>query len=192
MDTRSPQTIFKSEFSAWGSNKNLAEYASGASCARIDGLYGTKTTAFIALTSNLAFARKLARVASGVARDGLSYIYALCSNEHMYDLGASLQASDVQAQGLIIIAQHQSEWIADGRILPQDIIRVETYVRGRYVDSNLNPRYREEPGYVNPAPFVSDAQPSSAPRSIYFTRVGSILSTLCAAALPCVHNSTEQ
>lgn len=188
MDTRPPEVIFRTGFSAWGNNDDLAEHTSGRSCSYTEGRDGNRRSAFVATTANPAFARRLARVAAQSTRSGRAYIYTIRSNDNLYELARSLRAYVPQEPGLATIASHQSEWSAYRQIRNQDVIGVAIYRRGHSVDYRSNPNYLRQSPRINRGLFVPGLRSPDPQQQIYFNRVNEMLVTLCMVALPCLRN----
>ena len=168
MNTRPPEVIFRTGFSSWGTNDNLAEHASGESCSRSVGQLGTRSSAFVATTSNPEFARRLARVTVSLTPTGRAYIYTIRSNDNMYDLAESLRAYVPQQRTLAAIAAHQSEWSAYRRIQSEDIISVAIYRPGYPADYRSNPNYRQQRPHINRGVFMPGVRTQDSPQQIAF------------------------
>ncbi|MBJ7262962.1 MAG: hypothetical protein JHC61_04135 [Burkholderiaceae bacterium] len=188
MDTRPPEVIFRTGFSSWGTNDNLAEHASGESCSRSAGQLGARSSAFVATTSNPEFARRLARVAVTLTPTGRTYIYTIRSNDNMYNLAESLRAYVPQQRTLAAIAAHQSEWSAYRQIRGEDIVSVTIYRRGYPADYRSNPNYQQQRPHINRGVFMPGVRPQDSPPQIAFHRFNALMVTLCMTAFGCARN----
>jgi hypothetical protein len=130
VDTRPPDEVFTEGFQPLGTESNLIAHVIGQSIA-------DRTSSFIALTDDLAYAQRLAvQTVNGVGRPD-AYIYTIEPRQSMFSVNVSLRDSDdaLQASGLgdtdahrillnsvLSVMQHQHEWVSDEAI-PSTAIR---------------------------------------------------------------------
>jgi hypothetical protein len=190
-DNRPPEEIFRTGFSAWGTNPDLASHVEGrTSNNRRAGSGGDAGSLFIPTTKSLSWLQNTwarNRIFAGGDSPMRTYIYRIRATGNFFNVYDSLMASARnlpqperrRLENIALTYQRQAEWVATERILPNQIEWADEYAPEEVPDparpgqtrmtGNIyhtrtiyNTRTEERPGYFS-------AQTQASPRPFIFT-----------------------